>query len=191
MGHLGALTFRAAFIFAGASAVRRWSWLEYGFAAILIVSGWRAIRDKPAGESNARQKNRVLEWLSHHMPVTKTATSRRLIVQENGRWKGTVLLLAIVAVELTDILFAVDSIPAALSVTRQEFLIYSANAFAILGLRSFHIVIAATLGRLRYLHYGLGATLIFSGLKMAFGRVLEISLLLSAGVIVRGSRNLV
>ncbi|GEN07534.1 tellurite resistance protein TerC [Myxococcus fulvus] len=163
LGIFGALVFRALFIFVGAAALERWSWVSYVFGAILLVTAWRVLREDPAKQ----QGNRAVSWLSRHLPVTQHLHDKKFIVRrEDGHRVATPLLLALLGLELTDILFAVDSVPAAFSVTKDTFILYSSNAFAILGLRALYLVLAGTLGTLRYLHYGLAGVLAFAGLKM-------------------------
>ncbi|MFY1828990.1 DUF475 domain-containing protein, partial [Myxococcus fulvus] len=138
-------------------------WVSYVFGAILLVTAWRVLREDPAKQKD----NRAVSWLSRHLPVTQHLHDKQFIVRrEDGHRVATPLLLALLGLELTDILFAVDSVPAAFSVTKDTFILYSSNAFAILGLRALYLVLAGTLGKLRYLHYGLSGVLAFAGLKM-------------------------
>lgn len=135
-------------------------------------------------DPSAQRENAVVRWLSRHLPVTHELHGGRFLARERGRWVATPLLVAVIAVELTDITFAVDSVPAALAITHDRFLVYSSNAFAILGLRSLYLVLEDYLGRLRYLHHGLAAVLAFAALKLAGSRWIEIPPLVSVGVIV-------
>lgn len=162
-GVFGALVFRALFVALGVVALRRFEWVTYVFGGLLLFAAWRALRHDPlekVGES------RIVAWLARHLPVTSRLHEDRFFVREGGRLLVTPLLLAVVALELTDIMFAVDSVPAAFSVTREPFLVYSSNAFAILGLRALYIVMAQTIAHLRHLHLGLAAVLAFAGVKM-------------------------
>jgi tellurite resistance protein TerC len=179
-GILGALIFRAVLVMAGVSAVERWSWLEYVFAAFLFYAAWQAFREDPS----EKKKSRSVEWLARRLPVSKSTDTSKFIVGKKGARQATPLLIAVIAIEVSDFIFAVDSITVALSITRNEFLIYTANAFAILGLRALYILLEHTIARLRYLHYGLAAILAFAGLKMVAGHYLEIPPLVSVAIIV-------
>jgi tellurite resistance protein TerC len=178
-GILGALVFRGLFIFAGAAAVERWDEVNYLFAAVLMVAAWRTFRDDPSDDRDSP----VVRWLARHLPITHRLHGDRFLAVEGGAWVITPLLLAIIALELTDILFAVDSVPAAFSVSDSPFVIYSSNAFAILGLRSLYIVLANYLRRLVYLHYGLAAILVFAAGKIAVADWLHIPAALSVAII--------
>ncbi len=179
-GIFGALVFRAVFIFAGAAAIARWNWLEFVFAAVLIWAAIRIFFENPATE----KESRLVNWLSARLPVTQTRDTPKFFLREQGRLMATPLLVAVLSLELCDILFAVDSVPAALAVARNPFIVYTSNAFAILGLRALYILLAHTIAELRYLHYGLAAVLLFVGVKMAADRWVKIGPLASVGVIV-------
>lgn len=179
-GIFGALVFRAIFIFLGVAAMQRWEWIQYLFAALLFFAAFRAMREPP----QEHVENQLVTWLSRHLPVSGDKNSARLFVRQNGRLLMTPLMVAIIGLEFSDLLFAIDSVPAALSVTRREFLVYSSNAFAILGLRSLYVVLVAMLEHVRYLHYGLAAVLTFAGFKLATHEWIPIPPLLSVGVIV-------
>lgn len=161
-GILGALVFRAIAIFAGIAALERFEWTVYVFGGILIIAAIHAFRE----DLTVKEESAVVRWLSRHVPITNVVRGDHFFVKENGRRLGTPLLLALLTIELTDVVFAIDSVPAALSVTRDRFLVYSSNAFAILGLRSLYLVLARTIASLRYLHYGLAFVLAFAGVKM-------------------------
>lgn len=161
-GVLGALVFRAVFIFLGVRALERIEWMVYVFAAILLWSAWRIFREDP----REKTESKAVRWLSNHLPITHTIVGHRFLTKIDGRTVVTPLFVALLAVEGTDILFAVDSIPAALAVTRDEFLVYSSNAFAILGLRALYLVMADLVARLKYLHYGLAIVLAFAAIKL-------------------------
>jgi tellurite resistance protein TerC len=179
-GIVGALVFRGIFIFLGVAALTRWEWIKYLFGALLFVAAFRAVREP----EEAAVESRLVAWLSRHLPMSADVNSPRLFVRENGARLMTPLLVAIVGLELSDILFAIDSVPAALSVTRREFLVYSSNAFAILGLRSIYVVLIASLERVRYLHYGLAAVLAFAAFKLLTNDWLPVPPLLSVAIIV-------
>lgn len=161
-GVIGALVFRALFIFLGVAALEQYDWVVYIFGAILLFGAWRAFRD----DLHSDDESRLLQWLKDKLPVTESLHGGHFFHRENGKFFVTPLLLALIAAELTDIMFAIDSVPAALSVTRNRFIVYSSNAFAILGLRSLYIVLAATIAEMRYLHYGLASVLAFAAVKI-------------------------
>jgi TerC family integral membrane protein len=160
-GVFGALVFRGAFILAGAAALERWHWVNYVFGAVLLIAAVRAL--KP---DSAPKDNQLLRWLSRHLPVTEQVEGARFFVRQNGRWQITPLLLALVGLELSDLLFAVDSVPAALSISRDNFVVYSSNALAICGLRSLFLILSTVLADLPYLHYGIGGVLLFTSMRM-------------------------
>jgi tellurite resistance protein TerC len=170
-GIFGALVFRAIFVFAGAAALERWGWVEYVFALILLVAAIHTFRETPSEE----EESRLVLLLSRYLPVSSHRDTPHFIEKREGKWMATPLLVAVIGLELTDVLFAIDSVPAALSITRNEFIVYSSNAFAILGLRSLYLVLAHTIAQLRYLHYGLSAVLAFAAFKMLSDRWIHIS----------------
>lgn len=161
-GIFGALVFRALFVVLGVAALQSWGWVRYVFGAVLIFGAWRVWKHDPATDESSR----LVDWLRRHLRMTHDTASGRFVVREGGRWVATPLLVALIAVELTDIVFAVDSVPAALAITEDPFIVYSSNAFAILGLRSLYLVLAGVVRAIVYLHYGLAAVLAFAGAKM-------------------------
>jgi len=180
-GIFGALVFRAIFIFLGAAALERWYWVEYVFAVLLLYAAWHAYREDPASE----EESKLAEWLARHLPISRDTEHAHFIVREAGKFRVTPLMVAVIGLELTDIMFAVDSVPAAFSVTHDPFIVYSSNMFAILGLRSLYIAMSAFLGHLRYLHYGLAAVLTFAAVKMLIPETwFEFSPMVSVGIIV-------
>ncbi len=178
-GVLGALVFRALFIFLGVAALERWEWVSWGLAAILAWAAVRALREDPSKERDSR----TVRWLSRHLPVSEQVHGSAFVVREGGHTLGTRLLVSAIALELTDVVFAIDSVPAALSVSHHRFVVYSSNAFAILGLRSLYLVLAHPLSKMRYLHYGLSAVLGFAALKLLLADWLQIPALVSVVVI--------
>lgn len=178
-GIFGALVTRALFIGVGAVAIQRWHGILYAFGALLIFAGLKMLRaEKREGEG------RLLGFLRARLPLTRELHGEHFVVRERGRLVGTPLLLALVAVELTDVFFAVDSIPAAFAVTESPFIVYSSNVFAILGLRALYSLLSDALSRLRYLRHGLAAVLCFAGVKMLAARWIHLPPLASIGVIV-------
>jgi tellurite resistance protein TerC len=178
-GIFGALAFRAVFIFVGASALERWDWVRYLFGGLLVLAALQALREDP----NKGGDSRMVQWLSKHVRVSTDADDNRFFVKEHGRWLATPLLLSLLAVELSDIAFAIDSVPAALSVTRDRFVVYSSNAFAILGLRALYLAVEAYLARLHYLRFGLAAVLLFAAFKLLAGEAVDIQPLLSVLIV--------
>ena len=185
-GVAGAVILRGAFIAAGIGLLRRFHWIEYVFAVLLLIAAVRLLR--PSNVEDESRPPAWIAWLTKWQPVSSDCN--HFFVREPsadgvqpGRRMATVLLLALVAVELTDVVFALDSIPAVLSITRVPFLAYTSNILAVMGLRSLYVLLAAALSRLRYLHYGMAAVLLFAALKMLLGDWLTIGPLLSLAVI--------
>ncbi|MFY0572068.1 TerC/Alx family metal homeostasis membrane protein [Archangium lansingense] len=179
-GIFGALVFRGLFIFLGLEAIERWNWVVYIFGAILLVAAWRVARRHPSEESD----NKVVDWLEKRLPVTSEYEGKQFFKHVDGRWQATPLLIALIAIELSDVAFAIDSVPAALSVSHNLFVIYTSNVFAILGLRALYIALAKTVHELRYLHWGLAAVLAFAGLKMVLSEWVHVAPLVSVAIIV-------
>ena len=178
-GVLGAILLRGLFIAAGLGLLARFAWIEYLFGAILLVAAVRLLF--PGNETDNDKPPAWLRWLTRVQPVSLSQIT--FMARENGRLLPTVLLLALVAVELTDVVFALDSIPAVLSITRTPFLAYTSNIMAVMGLRSLYVLLAAMLTRLRFLHFGLAALLSFAALKMLLSHWLEIGPLPSLAII--------
>ncbi len=162
-GILGALLMRGAFIGAGVGLVRRFSWITYGLGALLVYSGAKLLRQAEADIHP--EKNPVLRMLRQFLPVTEDYVDGRFFTRRQGLY-ATPLLVALLVVESSDLLLAMDSIPAVLGITLNSFIIYTSNVFAILGLRSMYFALAGMLDLFYYLHYGLSAVLILVGLKM-------------------------
>jgi tellurite resistance protein TerC len=169
-GILGAIIFRAIFISAGAAVVNSWTWVLYFFAAFLIWTGWRMLS---GGEHQMKlEDNRLLKLVRKHMKVTDRIESHDFFVRQadpkTGRMAtfATPLFLALIMVEAADIVFAVDSVPAIFAVTRDPFIVYTSNIFAILGLRSMYFMLAAAVERFSYLKYGLSLVLVLIGAKI-------------------------
>jgi tellurite resistance protein TerC len=176
-GVLGAILMRGAFIAAGIGLLDHFAWISYVFAAILLVAAIRLVL--PSSESN--ETPIWIRWLSKVHPVS--LTQDHFFVIEDNRRMATVLFLALVAIELADVVFALDSIPAVLSITRHPFLAYTSNIMAVMGLRSLYFLLVHFLAKLRFLHYGLAAVLAFAAIKMLASHWIEIGPLLSLGVI--------
>ncbi|WNG30933.1 TerC/Alx family metal homeostasis membrane protein [Cystobacter fuscus] len=180
-GILGALVFRGVFIVVGLEALERWHWVVYGFGALLLVAAWRVAR-APHGQQSG--DNKLVTWLTRRLPVTRQAPDRAFFTRTKEGWRATTLFVALAAIELSDVAFAIDSVPAALSVSRNLFVVYTSNVFAILGLRALYIALASSAHELRYLRFGLAAVLTFAALKMILSEWIEVPPLPSVAVIV-------
>jgi tellurite resistance protein TerC len=176
-GVAGAIVMRGAFIAAGVGLLNHFHWISYAFGALLLISAGRLVL--PSHESGKTPGWIALLRRIH--PISERQEA--FFVRENGRRMMTVLMLALLAIEVSDILFATDSIPAVLSITRVPFIAYTSNIMAVMGLRSMYILLAAMLARLRFLHYGLAAVLAFAAVKMLLSSWMEIGPVLSLVVI--------
>ena len=180
-GILGALVMRAAFILAGAALLERFHWIIYLFGGFLVLTG---IKMAFAPEHGVEpERNPVVRLVRRLMPVTSDFRGASFFVREGGRRAATPLFLVLVMVEFTDLVFAVDSIPAIFAVTRDPFLVYTSNVFAILGLRSLYFLLAGVMHKFEYLKLGLAAILVFVGAKMALVDWVKVPTVLSLGVI--------
>ncbi|MDF2451702.1 MAG: rane protein [Bacteroidota bacterium] len=182
-GILGALIMRAAFIFAGVAILEKFHWTIYIFGAILIYTGFRMFTQKD--KVIDPEKNSVVRFFKRIMPpVTDEMHAGRFFVKHNGKRFATPLFLVLVVVETTDLIFAVDSIPAILAITHDEFIVYTSNVFAILGLRSLYFALARMIDKFRYLSKGLAMILIFTGIKMLIADFYKLPILIALLVIV-------
>ena len=164
-GILGALAMRAAMILLGTALMREFDWVMLAFGLFLIWSGWAMLRTAGEAAGDPRD-NPLLRWLERRLPVTEGYRGRAFLVREGGGWRLTPLALVLVAVEATDLIFALDSIPAIFAVTTDPFIVYTANVFAILGLRAMYFALAGIIHRFRYLRHGLSIVLMIVGAKM-------------------------
>jgi tellurite resistance protein TerC len=181
-GIFGALVFRAIFIFAGIALLEQFHWTIYVFGGFLIATGIRMFFHQD--EDIHPEKNPVLKALRRFAPISNNYDEARFLTVENGRRMVTPLLAVLVVVETTDIVFAVDSIPAILAITQDQFLVFSSNAFAILGLRALYFLLAGVMDRFIYLKAGLATVLVYVGVKMLLGGIhIKIPTVLSLGVI--------
>lgn len=162
-GVIGALVFRLLFILAGTALLSTFTWLVYVFGAFLVFTGIRLLRGGGNDEEADPQDNRALKLLRRVLPFTEDYRGDRFFVSENGKRYATPLLAALVVIEASDVIFAIDSVPAVLSLTQTTFVAYSAMAFAVLGLRALYFALEGLVDRFVYLHYGLAAILIFLG----------------------------
>ena len=180
-GILGALIMRLVFILSGVALLERFHWLIYIFAAILIFSGVRLWFEKDREVDP--EKSPIIKLARRMFPVTSTFRAGKLFVREQGRLLATPLFIVLLSLETTDLIFAVDSIPAVLAITRDPFIVYSSNAFAVLGLRSLFFAISGVMDLFHHLHYGLSAILVFVGIKMLVSHYVHIPIGISLGVI--------
>ena len=170
-GVMGALVLRTIFIFAGVALLDRFHWTTYVFGALLLVTGIRLARS--SGNHVDPGRNPVLRLMHRLVPMTEEYDDERMVVRREGRLMVTPLLAVVVVVATTDVVFAVDSIPAVLAVTRDPFLVFTSNAFALLGLRALYFLLAGMMDRFRHLKIGLAAVLVFVGVKMLVSDVYE------------------
>ena len=181
-GILGALVMRAALIGAGSYLVKQFQWVLLIFGVFLIYTGIKMARQKSHGVDPER--NPLVRLLKRVMPVTDGFRGAKFFVRENGRRFATPLLVVLVMVEASDLMFAIDSVPAIFAVTQEPFLVYTSNVFAILGLRSLYFLLAGVIDRFRYLKLGLSALLVFVGIKMLLIEWYKIPIGISLGAIV-------
>ncbi|MDF2447713.1 MAG: rane protein [Bacteroidota bacterium] len=182
-GILGALVMRAIFIFAGVAILEKFHWTIYIFGAILIYTGVKMFKQKD--KMIDPENNSVIKFFRRFMPpVKEDVKPGRFFVKQNGKRYATPLFLVLVIVEVTDLIFAVDSIPAILAITHDEFIVYTSNVFAILGLRSLYFALARMIDKFRYLSKGLAFILIFTGLKMLVADFYKLPILVVLLIIV-------
>jgi tellurite resistance protein TerC len=188
-GVFGAIVLRGAFIAGGLGLLNHFHWIEYVFAAVLLVAAVRLLKPITPATNDSTPENvpAWLRWLTTLRPLS--ANQDHFLVKESpapgepARWMATTLLLALIAVEFTDVAFALDSIPAVLSITRQPFLAYTSNIMAVMCLRSLYVLLTMMLSKLRFVHLGLAALLGFAALKMLLADWWSISPIASLGVI--------
>ena len=164
-GIFGALVLRGIFIFAGVSLIERFEWVLYIFGAFLLYTAWR-IAHHDESEQVDYNANVAMRLVRRVMPTTHRYDGQKLFTRDNGKRLATPLFAVLVLIEATDVVFAVDSVPAILAVSREPFIVFAANAFAILGLRSLYFLLGGMQGKFRYLNVGLGVILAFVGVKM-------------------------
>ena len=181
-GVLGAIVFRAIFIAAGTTLLDAVHWLIYGFGILLVLTGIKMARSR--GHVMDPERNPVLRAFRRVVPMTNEYAGHRFVVRQAGRWIATPLLAVLVVVEASNIMFAIDSIPAIFAITADPFIVFSSNAFAILGLRSLYFLLAGLLPRFAYLKLGLAALLIFAGAKILVSEWWKMPVWLSIGIIV-------
>jgi tellurite resistance protein TerC len=180
-GILGAVIMRVIFIVAGIKLIHKFHWIVYIFGAILIISGIKLAFEK--GKEIHPEKNPVLKLFRRFMPVTTHYEESKFIVKKGTKYFATPLFIVLLAVETTDVMFALDSIPAILAITLDPFIAYTSNVFAILGLRSIYFALAGIMKLFHYLHYGLCIILVFIGVKMLLSSIYEIPVEIALGVV--------
>ena len=180
-GVVGALVLRVIFIAGGVVMINSVAWILYVFGAFLVFTGWKMFTHRHDELDPSR--NPVLRWVKKRVPSTDEYDGQRFWVRKAGRWVATPLFTVLVLVETTDIIFAVDSIPAIFAVTQDPFLVFTSNAFAILGLRAMYFLLADLIHRFIYLKAGLAAILVFVGVKMLLLDVYKVPIWLSLSVI--------
>lgn len=181
-GIWGAIIMRTIMILLGCALVMRFSWILYIFGAFLLITGLKMAFTQE--DPNALENSRLIRWLQTHFRFTARLDGERFFVIENGLRYATPLFLALILIELTDLIFATDSIPAIFAITQDPFIIMTSNLFAILGLRSLYFVLAGTLDRFHFLRYGLACILSLVGVKLLITRWIHVPPALTLAVII-------
>lgn len=181
-GIIGALVMRAIFIFAGIELIERFHWMIYLFGLLLVVTGFKMAFGKD--EQIEPEKNLLVKLVRKFVPITKRVRSDRFFINRCGKRAATPLFLTLLVVESSDLIFAVDSIPAVLAVTRDPFIVYSSNVFAIMGLRSLYYLLAGFMDLFVHLKFGVSCILAFVGTKMLLVDLVHIPIYFSLGVII-------
>ncbi len=180
-GIFGALVLRLVFILVGSALISRFFWLLIVFGVFLVYTGIKIIRHRD--DESEEAKTTGLGLLKKLMPVSEQFDGHRFVTRVNGRKAATPLLAALVVVELTDVIFALDSVPAVLAVSNEPYIVFASNAFAILGLRAMYFLLANMRERFHYLSHALGGILVFVGIKMTISHWVHVNTYLSLGVI--------
>ena len=180
LGVVGALVLRGAFIAAGGALLNHIGWVFYVFGALVVLAGARMFRGEAATDP---AKNLTVRALRRVLPVTSDYVGGRFFTRAGGKMMATPLFVALVAIETTDLVFALDSIPAVFGVTRNLFVVFTSNAFAVLGLRALYFLLAGSMDRFRYLKQGLAVLLVFIGVKMLVSGVVHVPVTVSLAVI--------
>lgn len=190
-GIIGAIIMRALFIFLGVELIKTFSWVMYIFGAFLVYTGGKMFFEHDKEEDFNPNDNFFIKWMKKVIPYTDDMSSHRFFVKQNHKWLATPFFTALVFIELSDLIFAIDSIPAVLSVSQDIFIIYTSNIFAILGLRSLYFALSGIMDMFTYLKYALAGILSFIGVKMIINELAKhqgwdfhISNFVSLGIIV-------
>ncbi|WP_405824963.1 TerC family protein [Streptomyces sp. NBC_00838] len=174
IGVLIALVLRAVFIAAGAAAINSFAWVFYIFGAFLIYTAWKLIQEARAGEDDEDwEEGRLMKAIERRLPSTDKWHGTKLFIRENGKRLATPMLIVMLAIGITDVLFAVDSIPAIFGLTQDPYIVFTANAFALMGLRQLYFLIVGLLKKLVHLSYGLSVILAFIGVKLVLHGIHE------------------
>ena len=182
-GVLGAIILRTIFIFIGAWFVQEFSWVLYIFGAFLVYTGFKFLKGQDDEDKNIEDMA-ILKWLRKHMRITPQMQGDKFFVRQNGIIWATPLFLVLILVEASDVIFAVDSIPAIFAVTSDPFIVLTANLMAILGLRAMFFLLSGAASKMHYLPYGLGIILLFIGFKMLMLDVFHMPIWISLGFII-------
>ncbi|MBA4135967.1 MAG: hypothetical protein C0518_01470 [Opitutus sp.] len=181
-GILGAVLMRAVFIFAGISLINRFHWIIYVFGAFLVYTGIKLAIPKKA-DGFEPEKNPLVKLARKFLPVTPEFHGGHFFVRPHGKLHATPMFLVLLVVETTDVMFALDSIPAVIAITRNEFIVFTSNIFAILGLRSLYFAVSGIMQLFRYLNIGLAVILVFVGFKMIASQYVSVPIHISLGII--------
>ena len=181
-GILTALVLRAAMIFAGTALLARFHWLIYVFGGFLALTGVKLLATRPIGEPHP-ERSALFRLVRRLVPTTSRIEGHHFLLREGGRWVATPLLLALVLIEISDVVFALDSIPAIFGITLDPFIVFTSNIFAILGLRSLYFALSSSVDRFSRLRHGLALVLIFIGGKMLVAPWIHVSQGVSLGVV--------
>src|SRR5215510_13319681 len=168
-GVMGALFMRLTMIFVGAALINKFHWIIYIFGAFLVYTGVKMFKQEEI--EIQPEQNPLVRFVTHFLPISRHYEEEKFFTKSNGKRNGTLLLLVLMVVEVTDLVFAVDSIPAIFAITTNTFIVYTSNVFAILGLRSMYFLLAGVVEKFRYLRFGLAIVLTFIGIKMLLGVV--------------------
>ncbi|RAU81602.1 TerC family protein [Pontibacter arcticus] len=187
-GVIGALVLRAIFILVGVALIAKFHFIIYILGAFLVYTGIKMAFT--SNEDIDPDNNPLVNWVSKHLPMTKTAVGGKFFVKQNGKWLATPLFLVLIMIESTDVVFAADSIPAILAISKDPFIVYTSNVFALLGLRALYFALAGIMQLFHYLHYGLSLILVFIGAKLLLSDIYHLDMrvaLLVVGGILAGS----
>lgn len=180
-GVLGALVMRAIFILTGIALIQRFHWIIYVFGGFLVFTG---VKMAFSGDSEVDPgKNPMIKLVRKFIPITDTHEDGKFFIRVNGRLTATMLFVVLLVVETTDVIFAMDSIPAILAISQHSFIVYTSNVFAILGLRALYFALAGLMQIFQYLKYGLAVVLVFVGVKMLISEFYKIPIGLALGVV--------
>lgn len=180
-GIIGALVMRGIFIYFGVALIQRFEWIIYVFGAMLVYSGYKMAFS--SGEEVHPERNIVLKVIRRFVPITPNYEGDRFFVRKEGYLLATPLVIVLVVIETTDLVFAVDSIPAIMAISKDPFIIYTSNVFAILGLRAMFFALSGVMGLFHLLKYGLSAILVFVGVKMLISHYYHMHVALALGVV--------